>query len=73
MPLDRLSQVNPYLNTSGILIHRDRDRRECPSFSLHKKTPARETEQGEGPDDVAKSLNVSRRTLYRALAALSPC
>ena len=24
--------------------------------------------QGEGPDDVAKSLNVSRRTLYRALS-----
>ncbi|MFZ0944570.1 MAG: helix-turn-helix domain-containing protein [Syntrophobacteraceae bacterium] len=29
-------------------------------------------EQGEGPDNVAQSLNVSRRTLYRALAA-SPC
>ncbi len=26
-------------------------------------------EQGEGPDNVAKSLFVSRRTLYRALAA----
>jgi hypothetical protein len=25
-------------------------------------------EQGEGPDNVAQSLNVSRRTLYRALA-----
>ncbi len=30
-------------------------------------------EQGEGPDNVAQSLNVSRRTLYRALAAQSPC
>ncbi len=30
-------------------------------------------EQGEGPNNVAKSLMVSRRTLYRALAALSPC
>jgi transcriptional regulator with PAS, ATPase and Fis domain len=30
-------------------------------------------EQGEGHDDVAKSLNVSRRTLYRALAAPNPC
>ena len=26
-------------------------------------------EQGEGPDNVAQSLNVSRRTLYRAFAA----
>ncbi len=26
-------------------------------------------EQGEGSDNVAQSLNVSRRTLYRALAA----
>ncbi|MFZ0942910.1 MAG: recombinase family protein [Syntrophobacteraceae bacterium] len=26
-------------------------------------------EQGEGPDDVAQSLNVSRRTLYRTLSA----
>ena len=26
-------------------------------------------EQGEGPDNVAQSLSVSRRTLYRALAA----
>ena len=25
-------------------------------------------EQGEGPDNVAQSLNVSRRTLYRALS-----
>jgi len=30
-------------------------------------------EQGEGPYDVAQSLKVSRRTLYRALAAPSPC
>jgi DNA invertase Pin-like site-specific DNA recombinase len=30
-------------------------------------------EQGEGPDNVAQSLNVSRRTLYRALAASSLC
>jgi DNA invertase Pin-like site-specific DNA recombinase len=30
-------------------------------------------EQGEGPNNVAQSLNVSRRTLYRALAAPSPC
>jgi DNA invertase Pin-like site-specific DNA recombinase len=30
-------------------------------------------EQGEGPDDVAQPLNVSRRTLYRALAAPSFC
>ena len=29
-------------------------------------------EQGEGPDNVAQSLNVSRRTLYRALAAQMP-
>ena len=28
-------------------------------------------EQGEGPDNVAQSLNVSPRTLYRALAAPS--
>ncbi|MGA2935517.1 MAG: recombinase family protein [Syntrophobacteraceae bacterium] len=30
-------------------------------------------EQGEGPDNVAQWLNVSRRTLYRAMAAPSPC
>lgn len=30
-------------------------------------------EQGEGPNDVAQSLNVSRRTLYRALAAPNGC
>jgi len=26
-------------------------------------------EQGEGPDNVAQSLNVSRRTIYRTLSA----
>ncbi len=30
-------------------------------------------EQGEGPDNVAQSLKVSRRMLYRALAASRLC
>ena len=29
-------------------------------------------EQGEGPDNVPQSLNVSRRTLYRALSGTTP-
>jgi hypothetical protein len=37
-------------------------------FVSTKNAREREIEQGEGPNNVAQSLNVSRRTLYRALS-----
>ncbi|MGD0398720.1 MAG: recombinase family protein [Syntrophobacteraceae bacterium] len=43
-------------------------------LSAQQVTHARKLiEQGEGPNTVAKSLMVSRRTLYRALAAPNGC
>jgi DNA invertase Pin-like site-specific DNA recombinase len=45
-----------------------------PLLSAQQTTHARKLiEQGESPGYVAKSLKVSRRTLYRALAATNPC
>ncbi len=44
-----------------------------PLLSAQQATHARKLiEQGESPGRVAKSLKVSRRTLYRVLAAASP-
>jgi len=45
-----------------------------PLLSAQQTNHARKLiEQGESPGHVAKSLKVSRRTLYRVLAAPSPC
>lgn len=45
-----------------------------PLLSAQQTTHARKLiEQGESPGHVAKSLKVSRRTLYRALAATNLC
>lgn len=45
-----------------------------PLLSAQQTTHARKLiERGESPGHVAKSLKVSRRTLYRALAATNPC
>jgi DNA-binding phage protein len=42
-------------------------------LSAQQVVPARKLiEQGEGPDNVAQSLNVARRTLYRALSGTNP-
>jgi predicted DNA-binding transcriptional regulator YafY len=45
-----------------------------PLLSAQQTTHARKLiEQGESPGHVGKSLKVSRRTLYRALAATNLC